>query len=174
MVAERTISQIQETPYKVVGLIASVIGMLALFVGAVMWLATTFAESAARVKHMETDLAKYEVLIKRNADLLGQHDQLLVILDHHGQKIEVLSNFMTKGGRFTALDGKALDDKIDAQKYELRQFGFSLLDKANFAREKDLRKIEVHIKRLDEGLTRRMNILGTRLGDKREDVGIID
>jgi hypothetical protein len=157
MTTEKTIG-VNNTLVKIIGLIGSVIATLALFVGAVMWISVSMADNKIRIEGIEKDHVKYENLIRENRQLLNQHSKLLVILEQHGNRLELLTNFMTQGGRFTADEGKEISDEIGKVKERLQHYAIletelSWIKKSMARIERDLalrfdslqKKIEINI-----------------------------
>lgn len=117
------------SPFKIVSLIASVVTVMACFVGAVTWVSVNVANNAVTIKGAQDSLARHEILINKNSQIIGQHAQLLAILDQHEmtfeqhqKTLEVLTTFMTQGGRFTESDGRVLQRELDGVKDRLRHY----------------------------------------------------
>lgn len=107
---------------KVVGLIASLVTILACFVAAVTWISINMANNTVSIETLKQAQLRHEILIGKNAEIIGQHAQLLAILDQHEDNLKILTEFMTLGGRFTEQDGKKLHEELETVKERLQHY----------------------------------------------------
>ncbi len=109
-------------PFKIVGLITSLVTISACFVGAVMWISVNMADNQMSIEVLESSHKKLELLVTKNRMILSQHDRLLVILDQHDSSLKILTNFMTQGGRFTENDGREMSSRLYAVEERIHQY----------------------------------------------------
>jgi hypothetical protein len=109
-------------PYKIIGLLASIAAILACFVGAVTWVSLNIAENKVSIEVNQRTNLRHESLILKNTEIINQHRQLLALINEHGKAIDVLTKFMTQGGRFTEQDGNVLRVEISKVKERLRHY----------------------------------------------------
>lgn len=143
------------SPYKIVGLIASVVAILACFVGAVTWISLNMAENAITIETIQKSIIRHESLITKNSEIINQHRQLLAIINEHGKAIDVLTGFMTQGGRFTEADGHKLYAEVQKVKDRLRHYEVL---------EVELGWIKKSIGDLEKGITNNFEKLGRSVG----------
>jgi hypothetical protein len=137
---------IEKTPnisFKIVGLITSVLTILACFVAIVFWISTNMADNSVSIRTLQEQAQRHEILISKNSEILLQHAQLIAIIDQHESSLNILTNFMTQGGRFTDEDGKALHDELQTvkdrlQHYEILETELAWIKKSIANLEKDL------------------------------------
>jgi hypothetical protein len=152
------------SPFKIVGLIASVVATLACFVGAVTWISLNIAENAVTIETIQKSLIRHESLITKNSEIINQHRQLLAIINEHGKAIDVLTGFMTQGGRFTEADGHKLYSEVQKVKDRLRHYEVL---------EVELGWIKKSITDMEKGLNSNFNKLGASvdiIADKQNKV----
>ncbi|MBR9682471.1 MAG: hypothetical protein GOV02_02245, partial [Candidatus Aenigmarchaeota archaeon] len=109
-------------PFKIVGLITSLVTISACFVGAVMWISVNMANNQMSIEILEFSHKKLETLVTKNSKILSQHDKLLMILDQHDSSIKVLTNFMTQGGRFTEQDGREMNTRLYTVEEQMHKY----------------------------------------------------
>jgi hypothetical protein len=109
-------------PFKIVGLITSLVTISACFVGAVMWISVNMADNQMSIEVLESSYNKLEALVIKNRKILSQHDRLLVIIDQHDSSLKILTNFMTQGGRFTESDGREMSGRLYAVEERIHQY----------------------------------------------------
>lgn len=145
-------------PFKIVGLIASIITTLAVFAGAVTWISIGMANNTVKIDSLNTGHKRHEMLITKNAEIIRQHAQLLAILDQHDSTLNVLTNFMVKGGRFTEADGKILHNELQTVKDRLQHYEVL---------ETELEWIKESINRLETNIANRFDSLHKKLNISR-------
>jgi len=148
------------TGFKVVGLIAAVVAILACFIGAVTWINTNMANNAISIQSLQSGHARHEVLISKNSEVLNQHAQLLAIIREQGKAIDVLTDFMTQGGRFTESDGIALSQEV--QKVKDRLHHYAILETELGWIKKSIVTLQIDIKENFEQLDRHIYRIGRR------------
>jgi len=139
--------------FKIVGLIAAVVSILAVFAGAVMYISANLADSTVKIKRMQEDHVRYEALIEKNAELLNQHAKLIVILTEHSKQIDVLTQFANRGDRFTAEDGRQLERELEEVKKQMNTYEVM---------RNELSWIKSSLQRLDQTISIKLD----KLGDK--------
>lgn len=138
----------QSNPFKIVGLIASVITTLACFVGAVTWISINLADNKVSIEALKEGQLRHETQIYKNAEVARRIDQ-------HESSLKILTEFMTQGGRFTETDGRALYEELRAVKerlrhYEILETELSWIKKSIGNLERDIRE---RFDSLDEKIT---------------------
>ena len=131
-------------PFKIVGLITSLVTVLACFVGAVMWISVNMVDNRLSIEGLESNQRKLEKLVVNNHAIISQHEKLLVILEQHKSSLRILTNFMTKGGRFTEADGREMNSRIfkvedRIHKYDILATELSWIKKTMNDMEKDIK-----------------------------------
>lgn len=114
--------EVKVGPFKIVGLITSLVTISACFVGAVMWISVNMANNQMSINNLRTSQAKLELLVSKNRQIINQHDRLLVILDQHDSSLKILTNFMTQGGRFTESDGREMNTRLYAVEERIHKY----------------------------------------------------
>lgn len=109
-------------PFKIVGLITSLVTISACFVGAVMWISVNMADNKISIEVLESGYNKLEILVLKNRKILSQHEKLLIILDQHDSSLKILTNFMTQGGRFTESDGREMSSRLYNVEERIHQY----------------------------------------------------
>jgi hypothetical protein len=145
-----------DKPYKVVGLIASIMAILACVIGAVTWASINMANNALAIKSLRQDHTRYEVLITKNAEVLAQHAELIGIITWQGDQLKVLNRFMTEGGRFTERDGAKLQDEMRDIKDRLQHY--EVLETELSWIKKSISRMEVDIARRFDGLHKKLDV----------------
>jgi hypothetical protein len=146
------------TSFKVFGLIASIATVLAIFIGATTWVSINVANNAVSIGTLKETVKRHEILISNNAEILLQHAQLLAILRHHGNRLDIFENFMTQGGRFTEAEGHMLENKL--QEVEKRLQHYAVL-------ETELSWIKESMRRLETNMAQRFDTLHKKLDAKK-------
>jgi hypothetical protein len=146
--------------FKVVGLIASVVTILACFVGAVTWVSINMAGHSVSIESLRVISLRHENLIVKNTAIIGQHAQLLAILKQQGAAIDTLNNFMTEGGRFTERDGARLRDELQIIKDRLQHYEIL---------ETELSWIKASIARIEASITKRFDSLHDKLNVSKKE-----
>jgi len=141
-------------PGKIVGLIASVVAILACIIGAVTWISVNMANNAVSIEVLQQRQKRHETLITKNAEILNQHARLLSIIERQGDQLNVLNTFMTKGGRFTEQDGKILHDEVQKVKDRLQHYAVL---------ETELSWIKESIARMETNISKRFDSLHKKL-----------
>jgi hypothetical protein len=141
-------------PYKVVGLIGSIVAILAIFVGAVTWVSLNMAKNSISISTLKEGQIRHEVLIQENAEIIRQHAYLISVIDQHGSSIKILTNFMTQGGRFTEADGRRLHLELQVVKDQLQHYEVL---------EAELSWIKKSIQRIENDLIKRFESLDKKL-----------
>lgn len=140
--------------FKIVGLIATIITVLAIFTGAVSWISVNMANNAISIGSLKETVGRHEILISENAEILQQHAQVLAILSQHGKRLDTFENFMTQGGRFTEDDGHILEKKLQAVEKQLQHYEVL---------EKELSWIKDSMRRLETDIAKRFDVLYKKL-----------
>ena len=143
-------------PFKIVGLITSLVTVLACFVGAVMWISVNMVDNRLSIEGLESNQRKLEKLVVNNHAIISQHEKLLVILEQHKSSLRILTNFMTKGGRFTEADGRDMNSRIfkvedRIHKYDILATELSWIKKTMNDMENEIRE---RFDRLDTAIQR--------------------
>ena len=151
-------------PYKVVGLIASIFTVLAIFIGAVMWISVSMANNTVNIGAVQAVLQRHESRISSNAEdnskVIGQHSQLISLIEQQQKSIDVLNEFMTQGGRFTAEDGRALH--ADLEKVKTQLLHYEVLETELTWIKKSIEELERNIRQSFNGLDRKLEIVSEK------------
>jgi hypothetical protein len=145
--------------FKIVGLIVSIVVVLAIFIGAVSSVSINMANNTISIGALKEDIQRHENLISDNAIILRQHAQLLAILDQHESSLDILTDFMTQGGRFTEADGHLLENKLQAVEKQLQHYEVL---------ERELSWIKDSMRRLETDMARRFDSLQKKLDTHRK------
>lgn len=132
--------------FKIVGLVASIATVLAIFIGAVSWISINMANNSVSIGALKETVVRHEILISENAQIIQQHSQVIAILEQHSKSIEILNAFMTQGGRFTESDGHALEAQLSVVEKRLQHYEVL---------EKELSWIKASMRRIETDIARR-------------------
>ena len=147
-------------PFKIVGLITAVVTILSLFVGVVTWISSSMANNSVSIEALRNAQLRHEVLIGKNSEIIHQHAQLLAIIKEHSKSIDILTDFMTKGGRFTEQDGDVLRDQVLEVKEQLHSYDVM---------SAELGWIKSSINRMELDLNKKLDSLANKVDDVVKD-----
>jgi hypothetical protein len=118
------------------------------------------ANNTVGVSGNKENIKRQERLISDNSQILRQHSRILAIIDQHESSLEILTSFMTQGGRFTEADGRILEDKLQEVEKQLQHYEVL---------ERELGWIKDSMRRLEADMARRFDSLHKKLDVKRND-----
>ena len=142
--------------FKVIGLVASIVTILACFIAAVTWISTGMAENSVSIKVLREGQLRNATLIVKNSEVSNQNRQLLTIIKQHAAEIESLNKFMTEGGRFTEQDGRVLHEELEGVKDRLQHY--EVLETELGWIKRSMARIETDIAKRFEGLHKKLDV----------------
>jgi hypothetical protein len=142
--------------YKIIGLIGSVVLVLSIFIGATTWVSIRVANNTIGVSGNKESIQRHEKLIADNSEIIRQHGRILSIIDQHESSLEILTAFMTKGGRFTESDGHILEVKLQEVKDQLKHY--EVLEAELGWIKESMRRLEINMARRFDSLQKKLEI----------------
>ena len=150
------VEKINGTSYKIIGLIGSVVAVLSIFIGATTWVSIRVTNNTVGVSANKENIERHENLISDVSTILRQHSRILSRLDQHESTLEILTAFMTKGGRFTEADGHILEAKLQDVQKQVQHYEV-LESELNWIKE-SMRRLEINIARRFDSLHKKLDV----------------